>query len=140
MSIARIKSKFSDLLKANSHNESFSKSLNQISANFKSTPTIIAKDLKIEGQISGSNVIEIEGNIIGAIRGNSVVVHEEGNIEGEIIAESLTIRGKFNGTIRAKNINIASKAHITGYIEYGYLSVEDGAFIDGQFKQLSAKI
>ena len=53
------------------------------------------------------------------------------------MAESLTIRGKVHGTIRSKNVNISSKARITGYIEYGSLSVEDGAFIDGQFKQLA---
>lgn len=135
MSIASLKSKFSDLVKNNSTSDSFTKSLNQISTNFKSTPTIIAKDLKIEGNIFGSSVIEIEGTIIGTIKGNSVVLHEEGNIEGEVVAESLSIRGKFNGTIRAKNITIASKARITGLIEYGSLSVEDGAYIDGQFKQ-----
>ena len=137
MSIVNLKSKFSDLVKNNSTSDSFTKSLNQISTNFKSTPTIIARDLKIEGNILGSNVIEIEGTIIGTIKGNAVVIHEEGNIEGEITAESLSIQGKFNGTIRAKNINITSKARVTGTIEYGSLSVEDGAYIDGQFKQLT---
>jgi cytoskeletal protein CcmA (bactofilin family) len=57
-------------------------------------------------------------------------------VEGVIIAEVLSIRGKFDGAIRAKNLNIAAKAKITGTIEYDLLSVEDGACIDGQFKRL----
>ena len=105
-------------------------------ANFKSTPTIIARDLKIEGEIISAGLIEIEGVVKGTIKGNSVILREEGYVEGTIIAESLSIRGKFDGTIRAKNISITSKAKVIGNIEYGSLSVEDGASIDGQFKMI----
>lgn len=137
MSIASLKSIFSNLSKSSSPNEgSITKKLESISTSFKTTPTIIARDLKIEGNILSSGLVEIEGHVKGTINGNSVVLREDGIIEGEILAESLSIRGKFNGTVRAKNISITSKARITGLIEYGSLSVEDGAFIDGQFKQL----
>jgi cytoskeletal protein CcmA (bactofilin family) len=137
MSIASLKSALSDIAtKSNTNDGSIGKKLESISSNFKSTPTIIARDLKIEGNIFGTGFLEIEGNIKGTINGNSVVLREEGIIEGEVIAESLSLRGRFNGTIRAKNISITSKARVTGMIEYGSLSVEDGAFIDGQFKQL----
>lgn len=132
-----IVNKFSDLLKTGSNDSSLSKTFETLSSNFKSTPTIIARDLKIEGTLNSSGLIEIEGNIKGNINGNSVVLREDGIIEGEVIAESLNIRGKFNGTVRAKNISITSKAKVTGLIEYGSLSVEDGAYIDGQFKQLT---
>ena len=54
------------------------------------------------------------------------------------MAESLSVKGKFTGTIRAKNINISSKARINGVVEYCSLSVEDGACIDGQFKQVGS--
>jgi cytoskeletal protein CcmA (bactofilin family) len=137
MSIANLKAVFSDLAKSsNSNDGSIGKKLESISSNFKSTPTIIARDLKIEGTIVGTGIIEIEGTIKGTINGNSVILREDGVIEGEVMAESLSLRGRFNGTIRAKNISITSKARVTGLIEYGSLSVEDGAFIDGQFKQI----
>ncbi len=108
----------------------------EVISNFKSTPTIIARDLRIEGELSSSGLVEIEGYIKGIIKGNSVVVREDGCVEGTIIAESLSIRGRFEGTIRAKSLNIASKAKIIGNIEYDLLSVEDGACIDGQFKRM----
>lgn len=136
MSIASLKSAFFDLAKSSSNNDTISKKLESISSNFKSTPTIIARDLKIEGNLIGSGIVEIEGNVKGLINGNSIILREDGIFEGEIIAESLSIRGKFNGTIRAKSVSITNKARITGLIEYGSLSVEDGAFIDGQFKQI----
>ena len=136
MPIASLKSKVVSITQNSSNDNSISKKLEVISSNFKSTPTIIARDLKIEGQIHSSGLIEIEGVIKGTINGNSVILREEGFIEGEVIAESLSLRGSFEGKIKAKNINISSKAKIHGEIEYESLSVEDGACIDGQFKKL----
>lgn len=105
---------------------------------FNSTPTIIAKDLKIEGQLTSTGLVEIEGCIIGNIKGNSVILLPSGSIEGEVEAESFSIKGKFNGTIKAKSVNIGSKARISGTIEYSLLSVEDGASVDAKFKKLTS--
>ena len=88
MSVANIKSKASRL--STSDNAIFRK-FEAMSSNFKSTPTIIARDLEIEGELSGSGIMEIEGSIKGAIRGNSVILREEGRVQGTIIAESLDI-------------------------------------------------
>ncbi len=122
----------------NDNNSAITRKIESISANFKSTPTIFAKDLQIEGDISSSGLIEIEGFVKGNIKGNSVIIREGGSMQGELEADSLSIKGKFEGTIRAKSINISSKAKIHGVVEYHSLSVEDGACIDGQFKQVGA--
>ena len=123
-------------LKNSSNSESFGKTIEQMANSLKSMPSIIANDTKIEGEVSSSGVIEIEGFITGKINSNSVVIREDGNIQGEIRADSVNIRGNFNGNIKARNINIFSKAKIDGTIEYQSLSVEDGACIDGQFKKI----
>ena len=142
MPIANLKAKVNSFIQNNSsdndNNTSIGRKIECISANFKSTPTILAKDLKIEGDISSSGLIEIEGFVKGNIKGNSVIIREGGNMEGELVAESLSVKGKFSGKIRAKNINISSKANINGVVEYCSLSVEDGACIDGQFKQVGS--
>lgn len=140
MSIASLKSKALSIFESQSNSgndDSIGTKFEKISSSFKSMPSIIAKDLKIDGNITGSGLLEIEGFIKGQVKGNSVIIREEGLVEGEIIANSLNIQGQFNGTIRAKNITISSKAKVLGHIEYGSLSVEDGANIDGQFKLLS---
>jgi len=141
MPIANLKAKVASLIQNgsdNDNNTSLTRKIENISANFKSTPTIFAKDLRIEGDISSSGLIEIEGFVKGNIKGNSVIIRECGNMEGELMADSISIKGKFTGTIRAKNINISGKARINGVVEYCSLSVEDGACIDGQFKQVSS--
>ncbi len=136
MSIADLKAKVVSIAQSGNDHSSITKKLEVMSANFKSTPTIIARDLKIEGELSGSGIIEIEGMVKGTIKGNLVILRENGVIEGTVLAESFNIRGKFDGTIKAKLLSIAGKAVVHGEIEYGSLSVEDGACIDGQFKQI----
>ncbi len=139
MSIANLKAKVVSITQSNklSNDNSVSKKLEVVTTNLKSTPTIIARDLKIEGDVYSSGVVEIEGFIKGTIKARVVVLREDGFVEGIIIADLLTIKGKFEGSIKAKNVNIANKAQIIGVVEYDSLSVEDGASIDGQFKKLS---
>jgi cytoskeletal protein CcmA (bactofilin family) len=108
-------------------------------SNHRATPTILSQDLVVIGEIASSGIIEIEGRIKGTIKGNTVILRENGFIEGKIYAESLSIRGSFEGTICAQNIDISSSAKISGDIEYQGLSVEDGACIDARFKKLSSK-
>lgn len=110
------------------------KSIDKVSS--KSTPTIISADLEIEGDIKSNGVIEIEGSIKGNIKGNSIIIREGGRVVGSILCESLQLKGKLEGELSAKSINISSKGYLKGNIEYGSLSVEDGALIDGQFKKL----
>jgi len=138
MSISNLKNKVLN------HNIKLSDSINddnsikklEILSNFKYTPTIISKDLKIQGELFSGGIIEIQGTINGTINGNSVILREEGVITGAVFAENLSIRGRFEGNIRAKYISISSKARVRGEVEYEALTVEDGANIDGYFKKI----
>ena len=132
----KIKTKIVPINGAKDH--SITKKIESMSSNFKNTPTILARDLKVDGDINSAGLIEIEGIIKGNISGNTVILREEGSIEGEINAQSLSIRGAFNGKIKAKSVNISGKAKVVGEIEYESLSVEDGASIEGQFKRVKA--
>lgn len=140
MSIASFKSKFLSILGGDSLEGEdggfISKKLETISASFKSSPTIIAKDLHFVGDINAQGLIEIEGTIIGSINGGSVILREEGSIEGQVNVESISIKGKFKGDLKARSVNIFSTAEVTGTIEYEVISVEDGALVDGQFKMV----
>jgi cytoskeletal protein CcmA (bactofilin family) len=138
MQIAKLTSKIVPISSGTNKNNLITKKIEAMSSNFKSTPTILARDLKIEGDISSAGLIEIEGIVKGTIVGNAVILREEGSIVGDITAESLSLRGTFEGKIKAKTINISGKAKVIGDIEYESLSVEDGASIEGQFKRVKS--
>ena len=121
-----------------SGSESIGKTLKNMNASLKSMPSILSKDSTVEGKIKNSGVLEIEGKVKGTITGSYVVIRDSGFVDGQINVESVSIHGKFNGDIKAKNVSIFKKAKIIGNIEYQSLSVEDGACIEGQFKQIVA--
>ena len=133
MSLANIKSKLNSLAQRGSDSELLP------AKNSNSTPSILSNSLKVRGDLISSGMIEIEGLIDGNISSNSVILREDAQVEGEIIAESVIIKGSFRGNIRAKNISISSKAKVFGAIEYMCLAVEDGASIEGQFKKFEVK-
>ena len=104
------------------------------------TPSILAKTIFVQGDIKSLGILEIEGKTKGVIKGNIVIIREEGVVDGEIEAESVDIHGTFTGDIKANNVNFFKKAKIIGNVEYKSLTVEDGASIEGQFKQISGAV
>lgn len=103
----------------------------------KTSPSLLAKDIEIKGDVISKGFIEIEGRVSGNVHGKNVTIRESAKIEGDLQADLVNVKGFFKGSICARVINISGEAKIIGTIEYHSLSVEDGATIDGQFKQTS---
>ncbi len=100
--------------------------------------SFLAKDIKITGKIEVKSLIEIDGYFQGSIKGNEIVIRNNGFVEGEIEAINIVIRGKFEGDIKVKQLQICKDAQITGKITYEKLIVEDGASVDGQFNKIQS--
>ena len=90
------------------NDNSFVRKLESISSGLKSTPTIISRDLIIEGDILSGGIVEIEGNIKGTVKGNMVILRENGTIQGNVIAESFNIRGNFEGSIKSRATTLST--------------------------------
>ena len=65
----------------------------------------------------------------------SLTVGEKALISGEIIADDIEIFGSVSGNIRARQIKLAKTAKVIGDIWHEVLSVETGAYIEGQLKR-----
>lgn len=104
--------------------------------NGKKDFSIIANGLVINGDLVGNGSVEIEGELFGKLVSQNATVSELGKIVGEIYADVANINGIVEGTIRARSIVIASTAKIQGTIEYTKISVENGAVLLGNLKQL----
>jgi cytoskeletal protein CcmA (bactofilin family) len=96
--------------------------------------TIISNGVKIEGKVNSSGNIRIDGKIQGdlAAQGN-VTVGEQGDVNGQIAANSITIGGKVVGTVNAKEkLILEAKASLKGDIIARILVIEAGAKFDGK--------
>jgi cytoskeletal protein CcmA (bactofilin family) len=98
--------------------------------------TIISNGVKIEGKITSSGNIRVDGEIQGDIISQSnVSVGENGQVNGQINAEVITIGGKVSGTVKAKEkLVLDSKGNLRGDIFTRILVVEAGAKFDGKSK------
>src|ERR1043166_6006749 len=94
-------------------------------------PSIISADLVVNGTLTSTGDIQIDGTVEGDVRSAGLVIGEKAEIHGEILAEDLTVRGKVMGRIRAKRVQLAATSHVEGDILHESFAVESGAFFEG---------
>lgn len=105
--------------------------------NSKDVPSVISKSVNINGDITNGGVIEIEGSVEGNMTADTITIREGGIIKGNIVSKVLNIKGTFNGNAKSDKINIADTAVINGLLEYSFLSADYGANINCELKRIS---
>lgn len=96
--------------------------------------TIISHGVKVEGKVSSNGSIRLDGTIQGDIicQGN-VTVGESGEVFGKVNGQSITIGGKVEGIINAKEkLMLEAKANLKGDVFTKILVIEAGARFDGK--------
>ncbi len=101
----------------------------------KTHPTIISGDVNVLGNIISDGIIDIDGNIEGNVRGHSVTIRKNGVVRGDVVADQVQVYGKVCGLVRAREVSLFASCHVEGVIMHESLTIEDGAFVDGQFKR-----
>ena len=95
----------------------------------------ISRDLTIVGKICGEGTIQVFGRIEGEIRALAVLIGEGAQVDGDVVAEQLTIGGQIKGTIRANRVKLNSTAVVEGDIFHRSLSIEENARFEGSSKR-----
>ena len=96
--------------------------------------TIISNGVKIEGKVTSMGSLRVDGSLMGDLSADgNVTVGEQGDINGEITANMVTIGGKVTGTVKAKEkLVLESKCSLKGDILTKVLVIEAGAKFDGK--------
>ena len=102
-----------------------------------SAPSIISTDMAIQGAVNSAGDVQIDGRVEGDVRSISLVVGEHAEIHGEIFADEATVRGKVIGRIHARKVLLAATSHVEGDILNEALTVEAGAFFEGNCRHSS---
>ncbi|MGC1782472.1 MAG: polymer-forming cytoskeletal protein [Acidobacteriaceae bacterium] len=94
----------------------------------------IGKSLTIKGEITGSEMLYIDGHVEGSVSlpGNRVVIGRNGHVGANISAREVVILGKVNGNINATDrVDIRNEGSLTGDVVAQRISIEDGAYFKG---------
>jgi cytoskeletal protein CcmA (bactofilin family) len=95
----------------------------------------ISSGLSIVGKIVGNGRLAIFGHVEGEVQASTVQIGDGAQVEGNIIAEELTVGGRVKGTIRANRVKLKSTAVVEADIYHRSLAVEENAQFDGMSRR-----
>jgi cytoskeletal protein CcmA (bactofilin family) len=103
----------------------------------KTIGTLIGAGTVIEGTITYSGGLRIDGTVKGDVRcsgdGCMTVVSEGGRVDGEVHAAHLVVSGTVNGPLHVSQLlELQPKARITGDVHYNGLEIHHGAVVEGR--------
>ncbi len=99
-----------------------------------SAPSILSANLRVAGNLITDGEVQVDGSIEGDVNAGHLTIGESAKITGNINAELVNVQGEVRGTIRARSVQLARSAKVTGDIWHETLSIEAGAYYEGQCK------
>ncbi len=100
--------------------------------------TVIGKGTEIQGNLSFTEGLHLDGVIKGNVTGDSdssstITVSEPGLIEGDVRVDNLILNGTVVGDVYVNGrAELASAARVTGTVYYRLLEMAMGAEVNGQ--------
>ncbi len=95
---------------------------------------IIAIGTVIEGKVTTTENLRVDGTIVGEVKCEKrFVMGESGKIEGDVVCMDSDIKGTIQGTIKAKGLlHLLGTAMIKGKIMAKKMVVDEGAAYNGE--------
>lgn len=103
----------------------------------KAAASVIAHQTNIQGALSANGDISIDGNVNGDVSCALLNLGASGIINGNVTAETATIRGNVNGNVTARTILLAGTGSIIGDLTHSVLIIEEGGSFEGRSKRVA---
>jgi cytoskeletal protein CcmA (bactofilin family) len=101
----------------------------------------ITSGLKINGEISGSADLYIDGEVQGKLRlGNArVTVGPSGHVQADIEAREIVVEGTVDGNLKAgERAHFGSSSRVNGSVMTPRIGIDDGARLRGKVETVQA--
>jgi cytoskeletal protein CcmA (bactofilin family) len=95
----------------------------------------IGRGMTVVGTVVGEGTMHVLGQIEGELRALTILIGEGAKVEGDLVAEELTIGGMVKGTIHANRVRLNSTAVVDGDIFHQSLSIEENARFEGSSRR-----
>ncbi|PKO24951.1 MAG: cell shape determination protein CcmA [Betaproteobacteria bacterium HGW-Betaproteobacteria-8] len=99
--------------------------------------TLVGVDTRVDGDIHFTGGLRVDGSIRGNVTEtetpSTLVLSENGRIEGAITVSQVVINGKVIGPVHALQfIELQAKARVTGDVSYKSLEMHTGSVVEGK--------
>ena len=99
------------------------------------TVSSISTGMTIVGNLVGEGLLKIYGRMEGEVHAATVWISDGAEVEGNIVAQEVTVGGRVKGTIHAIRVTLNSTALVEGDIFHRSLSVEENARFEGSSRR-----
>lgn len=100
--------------------------------------SLIAHGTRIEGDISFSGGLRVDGEVIGNVRAeagqaSTLVLSEQARVEGAIEVSHLVVNGTIAGPVYVSEyVELQAKSKVSGDVYYKTLEMHVGAVVEGK--------
>ena len=95
----------------------------------------LASDLTFEGNVTGPGELVVDGTVRGDVKVSRLTVGETGNVEGNVMADYVEVRGRVVGGVTGKQVKLVSTAYVDGDVTHEQLAIDTGAYFQGRCLQ-----
>ena len=111
------------------------KSTNDESYKKGSAKVIIGNGVKMIGEITDADNVQIDGNADVTMNTDNLVVGSTGDVKGTITSNNIDVSGKLEGKITALGtLTVQELGTVSGSIEYKNMQIKLGGKISGKMK------
>ena len=102
------------------------------------TRSCIGSDMSIVGNIECNGPAQVFGGIKGELRASDLLIGDGAQIEGTVIAQSVTVCGRVKGTIRAVRVKLQNGGAVEGDIFHRSLSIDENSQFEGSSRRVES--
>ena len=104
--------------------------------------SMIAADMRLEGDVTSAGVVKIEGTVVGNVRAErQVLVSAGATVQGNIYAPEAIINGQVTGAILTTDrTELHPSSVVKGDITTNHLVVQEGSQVNGRLKTGDRKV
>ena len=100
-----------------------------------SSKVIIGNGVKLKGEITDAEEVQIDGNADIAMSTDNLIVGSTGELKGTIQTDNADVWGKADGDIKISGtLTIQEQGSVSGSVEYQSLQIKLGGKIKGDIK------
>src|SRR5215831_6550112 len=100
------------------------------------TASCIGSGMSIVGNIECNGPAQVFGRIEGELRASELLIGDGAQVEGNVIAQDVTVCGRVKGTIRAVRVKLQDSGAVEGDIFHRSLSIDENSLFEGSSRRV----
>ncbi|HEX8512257.1 MAG TPA: polymer-forming cytoskeletal protein [Allosphingosinicella sp.] len=100
-------------------------------------PSIIGSGIFVHGNIEADIDLRIRGKVDGDVRCATLVLGDQGEIRGNVVADRVRLSGLVEGAIETGDLALEDTARVHGDITYSRIRMVKGAVVHGRMSHVA---